>query len=70
MRTPKECIDRLIALGMPKAEIARRVGVNRTNITNYSRGACPRYEVADALRVLTQAKEQEIKKLIGKGADL
>lgn len=70
MRTPKECVERLVALGMSKAEIARRVGVNRTNVTNYGRGMRPRFEVADALRELTRKKEREVKKLIGEEANL
>lgn len=70
MRTPKECVERLVALGMSKAEIARRVGVNRTNVTNYARGMRPKFEVADALRELTREKEREVKKLIGDEAGL
>lgn len=64
MRTPKECIERLNALGVTKAEIARRIGVHRTNITHYVQGVEPTYVVVDQLRMLLRQREQEVKKTL------
>lgn len=64
MRSPKECIERLIQLGVKKAEIARQVGVHRASITHYVQGVEPTYTIADKLRVLLRNREREVLKAL------
>ena len=64
MLTPKECIARLVALGMSRAEIARRVGVHRASVSHYMRGVGTTYVVADKLRHLVAEREEEVKKIL------
>lgn len=64
MLTPKECIERLTALGLTRAEIARQVGIHRASVTHYMQGVGTTYVVADKLRQLVVKREAEVKKIL------